>query len=325
MSQNNNDLKSRKQRRLLTVIIPLIAAAVGFGLVALFMSRQNEEPAASSAPAASQTVATPVAQPTPIAESPRATPIPERAAGESAISSIFGIDDQPAVPGQMPEESWRVTVPRILFRLILAAIFATVLAFRPRKDLPLLQRNPYVAQTQILLAVVASSLMMIVGDSAARAFGIFAAASLVRFRTNIRDPKEITVLLCSLAIGLGTGVGRWELSLVLTLFVLPLLWGLEYYEVMKIYRAMSLTVKSRNTDATQAALKRIFRRHKFNYEVRQLDPPDENEPVGCIAYQVSISVFVTTDQINDELLSADPNNIEGIEWEQRKNSSYIYN
>ncbi len=156
MSQNNNDLKSRKQRRLLTVIIPLIAAAVGFGLVALFMSRQNEEPAASSAPAASQTVATPVAQPTPIAESPRATPIPERAAGDSAISSIFGIDDQPAVPGQTPEESWRVTVPRILFRLILAAIFATVLAFRPRKDLPLLQRNPYVAQTQILLAVVAS-------------------------------------------------------------------------------------------------------------------------------------------------------------------------
>ncbi|MGH9971697.1 MAG: hypothetical protein ACREBG_28420 [Pyrinomonadaceae bacterium] len=39
-----------------------------------------------------------------------------------------------------------------------------------------------------------------------RAFGIFAAVSLVRFRTNIRDPKEITVLLISLAIGLGTGV-----------------------------------------------------------------------------------------------------------------------
>ena len=74
-----------------------------------------------------------------------------------------------------------------------------ILAFRPRADVPLFRRSLFVSQTQILLAVVAAALMMVVGDSAARAFAIFAAASLVRFRTNIRDPKEITVLLISLA------------------------------------------------------------------------------------------------------------------------------
>ena len=58
------------------------------------------------------------------------------------------------------------------------------------------------------MAVVAGAMMMVVGDSAARAFGIFAAASLVRFRTNIRDPKEITVLLICLGVGLAAGVGR---------------------------------------------------------------------------------------------------------------------
>src|ERR687885_1613146 len=99
-----------------------------------------------------------------------------------------------------------------------------MLAYRRRKDVPIIQRNPFVAQTHILLAVVAAALMMIVGDNAARAFGIFAAASLVRFRTNIRDPKEITVLLISLAIGLAMGVGRWEIAVIITLFVLPLLW-----------------------------------------------------------------------------------------------------
>jgi len=62
--------------------------------------------------------------------------------------------------------------------------------------------------------------MIIVGDNAARAFGIFAAVSLVRFRTNIRDPKEITVLLISLALGLASGVGRWDLGIILALFSL---------------------------------------------------------------------------------------------------------
>jgi len=50
----------------------------------------------------------------------------------------------------------------------------------------------------------------------------------------------------------------------------------------------------------------------LNYEVRQLDPPDEEEPIGCIVFYVSISVFVSTNQLNDEMLAVDRGNIEGI-------------
>src|SRR2546423_14280451 len=93
--------------------------------------------------------------------------------GDSFISRIFG--DGQSLPGQTRVESWDIVIPRIIARLILASLLAAILAFRPRKDSPIHQRNLYVAQTQILLAVVASALMMIVGDNAARAFGIFAA------------------------------------------------------------------------------------------------------------------------------------------------------
>ena len=79
---------------------------------------------------------------------------------------------------------------KIALRLLLAALLGTALAFRPRKRNLVLKPNPYVSQTQILLAIVAAALMIIVGDNAARAFGIFAAVSVVRFRTNIRDPKR---------------------------------------------------------------------------------------------------------------------------------------
>ena len=83
---------------------------------------------------------------------------------------------------------------------------------------------------------------MVVGDSAARAFGIFAAASLVRFRTNIRDPKEITVLLVCLGVGLAAGVGRWDMAVILTLFVLIALTVLEYFEQFQVFRSMEVSV-----------------------------------------------------------------------------------
>ena len=60
---------------------------------------------------------------------------------------------------------------RLTLRLLLAALLGAALAFRPRKKILALKRNPYVSQTQILLAIVAAALMIIVGDNAARAPG----------------------------------------------------------------------------------------------------------------------------------------------------------
>lgn len=128
---------------------------------------------------------------------------------DSLLARLLGPATDPN-SSSLPKHLARVTLS-----LSLAALLAAALAFRPHWYRRLLKRNPYVAPTQILLATVAAALMMIVGDSAARAFGIFAAASLVRFRTNIRDPKQITVLLVNLAIGLAAGVGQWGVAIVL--------------------------------------------------------------------------------------------------------------
>lgn len=219
---------------------------------------------------------------------------------------------------------WVDELVSILFRLFLAVVFSGVLAFRPRQDVNLFKRSLFVSQTQILLAVVAAALMMIVGDNAARAFAIFAAVSLVRFRTNIRDPKEITVLLISLALGLAAGVGRWELGLALCLFALALLWLLEYNESEQVFRAMELTVRTRDTDRTQRILKKLFKEHKLDAEVRELDPPDEKNPIGSLVYYLNLRLNLSTDRLSDLIMGRDPENIEGIQWNQKKGTADIY-
>lgn len=212
---------------------------------------------------------------------------------------------------------------QITLRLLFAVILSGILAFRPRADVPLFRRSLFVSQTQILLAVVAAALMMVVGDSAARAFAIFAAASLVRFRTNIRDPKEITVLLISLALGLAAGVGRWELGIALCLFALALLWLLEFNEKEMIFRSMELTVKTKNTDRTQETLQKLFRRKRLDAEVREIDPPDKEGSVGSIVYYINLPLSLRTDAMSDRILRADPA-VEKIQWSKGKSASDIY-
>ena len=91
-----------------------------------------------------------------------------------------------------------------LVRLPIAASLACLLALRPRRrGTP--KRQPPVIQTQIILAIVGAVVMLVVGSSLARAFGIVGAAGLVRYRAKIEDPKDAGVMLSTLAVGRMTG------------------------------------------------------------------------------------------------------------------------
>ena len=316
--------------RRFTVVAAVLAAAVGFLIVVALMrgagggSPEVRNAAAAQSPQdarASDAQAPAQAK----ADDGAEAPAQKRAAGardDSLFSHLFG-GDQPASQPAAPRD-WLTTFAAVTIRLTLAALLSAMLAFRPRRLSLHFKRNPYVAQTQILLAVTASALMMIVGDSTARAFGIFGAASLVRFRTNIKDPKEISVLLISLAIGLSTGVGRVELGIILSFFVLLLLWGLEYREPELVTRALELTVKTRNIGTTQDSLLALFRKYDFDAEMRTIDRPDEKDSMGTIVYYMSVNTAASLDRLSQEILASDPKNVDSVEWDQQKNTSYFY-
>jgi Domain of unknown function (DUF4956) len=250
------------------------------------------------------------------------TELPQPSDNHNVISELFGLNSPSLAPSTFA--TWESIAARVALRFSLAAFLAALLAFRPRRGMTFSRRNPYVAETQILMAVVAGAMMMVVGDSAARAFGIFAAASLVRFRTNIRDPKEITVLLVCLGVGLAAGVGRWDMAIILSVFVLLTLGILEYFEESQVFRAMQVSVSTRNTDTTHEVLKRIFKRNRFDIELRELNRPDEDKPMGKIVYVVNMRANVSTDRLSEEILSSDRDNVDTVEWEQKVSETYMY-
>jgi len=296
-------------RLLLIFLVVLMGSAL---LVYLVLDRMSRRAIVDDRPAVSQSQAE---------ARPETAPTPSRESENPFLSELLGDD---SAEGTDPEAgSWAVVSSRIFLRFLVAALLATVLAFRWRRGMSITTRNPYVAQTQILLAVVAAAMMMVVGDSAARAFGIFAAASLVRFRTNIRDPKETTVLLICLGVGLACGVGRMDMAAILTVFALLTLWILEHFESSQVFRTMQVSVGTRNIDQTHQILKDVFERHDFTSELRQLQREVEGEN-GMIVYQLIIAASLSTDKLAEEILVADSANITSLEWDQKKSTTYIY-
>jgi hypothetical protein len=255
---------------------------------------------------------------------------PVSAAGETIQPTATPVDANSLFSDLFSGNAWdpaasiAESAMQISGRLLLAVTLSGILALRPRGNIRLFRRNLHVSQTEILLSVVAAALMMVVGDNAARAFGIFAAVSIVRFRTNIRDPKEITVLLISLALGLAAGVGRWELGIALCLFSLILLWALERNESGQVFRSMQLRVKAHNMREMQEILKKIFDGRQIEAEVRQFDPANEKRSYGSMVYNINLPLNISTDEISEEILTASSERLEGIEWEPQKTQADMY-
>ena len=196
-----------------------------------------------------------------------------------------------------------------LSRLPIAAGLACVLAFRPRrKGTP--RRQAPVIQTQIILAVVGAVVMLVVGSSLARAFGIVGAAGLVRYRAKIDDPKDAGVMLSTLAVGLAAGVGVWLLASFATVFILAVLWIVESIEP-KATHLFTLKIKTKDPAAIKPKLDALLTRYHLTFELRGTTKEE-------LHYEVRTPVLGKTDRLSDRIVKLDPENVTEVEWEEKK-------
>jgi hypothetical protein len=205
-------------------------------------------------------------------------------------------------------EQWR-DLRHALTRLPIAAGLACVLALRPRrKGTP--QRQAPVIQTQIILAVVGAVVMLVVGSSLARAFGIVGAAGLVRYRAKIEDPKDAGVMLSTLAVGLAAGVGVYLLAVFATVFILGLLWIVESFEP-KATQTFTLKVTAKDPDKLKPQIEKLLSQYKLSFELRGASKED-------LHYEVKIPLNRRNHRLSDLIQKIDPANITAVEWEEKK-------
>ena len=68
--------------------------------------------------------------------------------------------------------------------------------------------------TLIILCMLISVVMVIIGDSIARAFSLVGALSIIRFRTAIQDPRDIGFVFYALAVGMAVGAGNPSVAIL---------------------------------------------------------------------------------------------------------------
>ena len=194
-------------------------------------------------------------------------------------------------------------------RLPLAALLGTALALRPRRGPPRF-RDPAVVQTQIMLAIVGALIMLVVGASLARAFGVAGAANLIRYRAKVDDPKDAVVMLATLSVGLASGVGLFGVAAAGAVFFAVTLWVIEGFE--KQIRTFQLTLKlGDDTDKQRNTVEQMLKRARTVFELRGVSGDE-------LVYAVSTTDTLKTERLTSALTSLAPEGKAQIEWKEEK-------
>ena len=83
--------------------------------------------------------------------------------------------------------------------------------------------------TLIILCMLISIVMVIIGDSIARAFSLVGALSIIRFRTAIQDPRDIGFVFYALAVGMAIGAGSPSVAVLATFLIGVIILGMYHW------------------------------------------------------------------------------------------------
>ena len=101
------------------------------------------------------------------------------------------------------------------------------------------------AVTLIMLPAIISIIILLVGNNVARAFSLAGAFSIIRFRSEPKDPKDISYIFFTLAVGLSAGMGYVGYAVLFTIILCLIMFILKfinYGEADKSFFELRITI-----------------------------------------------------------------------------------
>jgi len=124
----------------------------------------------------------------------------------------------------LSDSTSEIRIEVFLLRLGCAAALGAWIAWRPFSRLAGGKTSkPEVAYALLLMTLASALVIVVIGDSLARAFGVVGLGSFVRFRTSIKDPGDVVLFFLSIGVGMACGLGAVHFAAVGLAVITPVL------------------------------------------------------------------------------------------------------
>lgn len=204
-----------------------------------------------------------------------------------------------------------------LAKLVAAALIGLVVTAVHGHSRPEKAVSRPLAHAQILFCVAGALVIIIIGNSLPRAFGAFGVASIIRFRTPLKNPKEAAILFLLIGLGMACGGGLFAVAGLGTLFFCLFLLALDRVgRDEEKPRYMALELVAAGGEFPSAHVQNVLAHSRAVFEPREISHGKET----VVRYHVALDPKTSLDELNTKLLEGGTAGIKSVAWEPAKKS-----
>ena len=119
----------------------------------------------------------------------------------------------------------------VVLAIVTSFFLSLILAYLYKNTHRGLSYSVAFVHTMIIMGVTVAVIMEVIGSNIARAFSLVGALSIIRFRTAIKDSRDVAFIFMTMAVGMACGTGFYWIALVFTLFMCPAIYFLYRFDI----------------------------------------------------------------------------------------------
>ncbi len=193
----------------------------------------------------------------------------------------------------------------MVINIVLAAVLGFILAVVYRYTHKGLSYSQSFTQTIFFVAIIVAIVMMVIGSSLAKAFALVGALSIIRFRTVVKDTRDIAFVFLALAVGMAAGTSNYFLALVSAGFVSVIAILAYKFNFGALYKSEFILRFTFDQSYDSAGYLEIIQEYGKRSNLLHIEPSGDRKTLR-LTYDVSLKEDATAEKMTSSL-----GNVEG--------------
>ncbi|MEA3326316.1 MAG: DUF4956 domain-containing protein [Chloroflexota bacterium] len=174
----------------------------------------------------------------------------------------------------------------VIFSMVLAAIIGIVISQIYKKTQRGMNHEITFMSSLVVLAPIVTLIMLFIEGDIIVSLGLIGSLSIIRFRTAIKDTRDMIFLFWSVAVGLGAGTYNWSVVVIGSIIILSVIFILYLLKYGKSQNMDYILVVISNSSVNYEEIDEIINKFAIQSNVRSQEiQNDTSETVIELAFK----------------------------------------
>lgn len=157
---------------------------------------------------------------------------------------------------------------RILFSLVVSIVFGLLISQIYKRTHRGMNYELSFMSTLVLLAPIVTLVMLFIRGDLVLSLGLIGSLSIIRFRTPVKDTRDMIFLFWTIAVGLGAGTYNWMTVILANAVIIPLVLFLHLLRYGRSDQADFILVCTGEAECPLEALRSVIGRAVTDAAIR---------------------------------------------------------